>query len=840
MRMKIIIILFLAGMSAAQGEIVFQLLWQVPGNLTDLYVSDVNQDGYAEILLGTGMSYQKVVNTPTGPAVATICEGLVSQFSPDGTLIWEEKVCKNDTAADPCYSNGCISALSASSICSTTTQLIFVGCCYCGTSSVIRVYDHEAGLIQELFDDDGAGNPVPIPGCIRKILAADIDGDNCKEIIAATNLELFIYDTDCVTCTIPALPSLRTRDLPVADRPSGTIFDFIVVNFDDDPLPTKEIVVAADEVTVYEHDLTLKWKYEIDTSRPVRAIYAFDLDSDTAAHEIDQDPDLEPELVVGESWYIYVLDNIEYGNTNPADDDPNLKWEFSTSPYDVNAVFAGTFDGPRNVMGGAASIVHILDYNGTVLKTLNAPNEVRWLNTGDFDKDGQNELVVFSNNYVSVFSPEETVWTSSNFQGLFLRGVVFDMNLDGYPEIVAGYTLGLYVIGVKELEAAKSSEADQLYNTGKTLSEEGNFLEAVVHFEQARTKYEEIKNTFMAIQCQKRIAECEKFLDTDRIVATALEEMRNYQYEEASYLFGEAANLYGNMGDKSKMSQMRVMKEASEKLWQAHNTLMEAHELFLDEEYSEASVEATWAKNTFEDMSNLFVTMSLDSLYETLRLEISARIRECDEIIKLCDQFSKAAALIEEADRASEDGDRFFRNQQYSEARYSSEQAKDSYTEAASMLDDIQLALGRQADSFRRDTSDIEGKIKTLQQSDAYRDTQTSYIIKSLEEKKELYEDFIDEYEDLAESVGRNAKEYRTEALRASNQAQQSYSIGDQFLQYAREILRPPTSIAVGLACLIVALVGLAAGKGRYVALGFLVLVLIFLGVSALQFTVLS
>ena len=38
--MKIIIVLFLAGMSAAQGEIVFQLLWQVPDNLTDIYVSE--------------------------------------------------------------------------------------------------------------------------------------------------------------------------------------------------------------------------------------------------------------------------------------------------------------------------------------------------------------------------------------------------------------------------------------------------------------------------------------------------------------------------------------------------------------------------------------------------------------------------------------------------------------------------------------------------------------------------------------------------------------------------------------------------------------------------------
>lgn len=836
MRVKIIVILLLLGLSTVKAEIAFHLLWQVPGTLTDIHVSDVDQDGYQEILFATGQSYEKMLSTPTGSVTATICEGMLSQFEHDGTLIWEKRVCKNVAAQDPCYSDGCISAIYADSICTTTRKLIFVGCCYCGKSSLIRVFDADGESIQEFGQNVAAGNPVPFDGCVRKILAADINADNCKDLIVATNLELFVYITDCQTCTIPAVPTFTAVS-------TGTINDVIVVNFDDSPSATKEIVVAADDVSVYTYNpftatIQFKWSYDLVVGEPVRAVYGFDLDSDTAAHEIDQDPDLEPELIVGESWYIYVLDNMDQGTTDPLDDVPNLKWEHSTSPYNVNTVFAGKYSGPRNVMGGSASIVYVLDYNGSVLETFNALNEVRKLVTADFDKDGQNELVVFSNNYISVFSTTEMVWSSSNLQGRYLDGVVLDINLDGYPEIVAGYSLGLYTIGVEELTSVTGSEADHIYDTGKSFMDDGKLVEAIIYFEQARAKYEEMGNTFMAIQCQKRVSECEKFLDTDRVVAAAMEELRNYSYEEASYLFGEAADLYARVGDKAKMSQMRVLKEASEKLWQAHTTLEEAHYLLLDDKYTEASVEATWARHSFEDVSTLFLTMSLDSLYETLKLEISARIRECDEVTELCSQVAEAEALKDEADQYAQDGDMYFRNQQYSEAKHSYEQAKELYTNAANLYDEIQISLGKRADSFRRDILDIEGKINTLKQSDiyeTYEDIQTSQAILNLEEKKSVYEDLIDEYEDLAESAGKKARDCRRNSTSASNQAGESYSFSDKFFAYGRDMLQPPASIAVGLALLIVALVGLAAGKGRYVALAFLVLVLIFLGVSAFR-----
>ncbi len=837
--MKITVLLLLLLLSMVKAEIEFHLLWQAPASLTSMYVSDLNTDGYKEILLGTGSSYEKVMNTSSGSVTALICEGLVSQFESDGTLVWEKKLCLNDAAQDPCYANACISTIYADTICTTTSTLIFTACCYCGMSSIIRVYTPEGELLYELYDDDGAGNPVPIQGCVRIILADDIDADNCKELIAATNLEILVYDTDCITCTIPQLPTYRTRDLPAANRPTGIIYEVITVNFDDDPLPTKEIVVAADQLSVYEHNLTLKWQYEIDTARPVKDVYAYDLDSDTSSHEIDQDPDLEPELIVGESWYCYVLDNIEYGNTDPTDDDPDLKWEYSTSPYEVNTVFAGRFAGPRNVMAGSALMVHVLDYNGALIQTFNAVNEVRKFDISDFEKDGKTELVIFSNRYVSVFSPTGLVWNSEDFQGSFIGGTVADISLDGFPEIVAGYTLGLYVIGVEELKTVVGSEADKLYDEGAALMEKGDYIKAVILFEQARAKYEKAGNNFMAIQCQKRILECEKFMDTDRIVAVAMEELRNYEYDQAGYLFGEAANLYSRMGDRGKMSQMRVLKEASEKLWQSYSTLMEAHNLFLDEKWNEARTEAVWAGNSFKDVSTIFLTMSMDSLYETLKLEVSARTRECEELILLCDEFVEAETDMKDADQYARDADRFFRNQQYSEARYSHEKAQDSYTKAAQLLDELQFSLGERADSFRRDIYDIDAKIKTLEESDlyqSYEDVQTQEIIKALEEKKAVYEGLIDEYGDLAESVGRKARDCRTRATLASSQASQSYSMEDKFMEYMREALQPPTSLAVGLAFLIVALIGLSIGKGRYVALAFLVVVLIFLGLSVAKF----
>jgi tetratricopeptide (TPR) repeat protein len=838
MRMKIALMLLLLTLSAVKADIQFSLLWQAPGAVTDIEVSDLNADGYSEILMATGSSHEKIITTPSGSATAMVCEGTVSQYKADSTLIWEKKLCLNDSAAEPCYSNGCISAIAADSICTTTRKLIFTSCCYCGTSSIIRVHNSEGVLLQELYDNDGMGNPVNITGCVRKIIISDIDADNCKEIIAVTNLDMLIYDTDCTNCTIPILPTYRVRDLPLADRPSGMIYDVIVVNFDDDANPTKEIVVAADEVTVYEDDLTLKWKYEVDPARPVRTVYAYDVDSDTAAHEIDQDPDLEPELIVGESWYLYVLDNIEYGDTDPTNDDPNLKWEYSTSPYDVNTVYAGKFIGPRNVLCGAASMVNVLDYNGTMLKTFNCSGEVRNLECADFDKDSQNELTVFSNGYISIFSTTGFIWSSENLQGNYIKGMVRDINLDQYPEIVAGYGLGLYVIGVGELKKQTDSEADQLYDLGESLVEKGDYIKAVVYFEQARVKYEEAGNTFMSVQCQKKITECEKFMDSDRTVATAMEQLRNYGYEEAGYLFGEAGDLYAKMGDKTKMSQMRVLKETSEKLTQAHNTLREAHSLLLDKKYSEARVEATWARNTFEDVSNLFLTMSLDSLYDTLRLEMSARIRECDEVVSLCEQLSQVDTQVSEAEQHQKEGERYFRSQQYSEARQAYEQSEAIYTSAAAALDDIQISLGKRADNFRRDIQDIEGKIKTLETSELYKsyeDISTGEIIADLEEKKSSLEDLIDEYGDFAESVGRKAREYRSRASAVSAQADQCYSFEDQFMESARQVLQPPASLAVGLGCLIVALIGLAVGKGRYVALVFLVLVLIFLGISALR-----
>jgi hypothetical protein len=836
MKLKTIILLLLLSMSVVKAEIELHLLWQVPENVTDLHVSDLDGDGYREILLGTGYSYEKTLSTSAGSVTATICEGTVSQFEPDGGLVWEKKLCKSGTALDPCYSNGCISAIYADSICTTTRELIFVGCCYCGKSSVVKVYDSDGTLIQELYDDDGLGAPVPFQGCIRRILVEDINADNCKDIIVATDLELFCYITTCSTCTIPTIPTFKTV-------PGGLIYDVIVVNFDDSSFPTKEIVVAADSLTVFTDTLTVKWVYSLVPGEPVKTVYAYDLDSDTPAHEIDQDPDLEPELIVGQSWYIYVLDNMDQGDSDPLNDQPDLKWEYSTSPYNVATVHAGRFVGPRNVMGGSASLVHILDYNGTALQIFNAPNEVRKLAIADFDRDAQNDLVVFSNNYVSIFSTLGMLWSSEDLQGNFIDGIVSDLNIDGHLEIVAGYTLGLYVIGIEELKSVTGSEADRLYNLGEDLMEKGDLMKALIYFEQARIKYEEVGNTFMAIQCQKNISECEKFLDTDRIVATALEELRNYEYEQASYLFGEAADLYARVGEKSKMSQMRVLKEASEKLWQAHTTLWQAHQLLFDESWTEARVESTWARHSFEDVSSLFLTMSLDSLYETLKLEISSRIRECDEVVQLCDQLIEAESCKEEADTAAKDADRFFRNQQYSEARTAYEQAEDSYTETAQLLDEIQITLGKRADSFRRDILEIERKIKTLNDSELYKtyeDVQTTQTIAGLEGKKLTYKDLIDEYGDYAESIGRKARDCRTQATNASNQASQCYSLEDKFLEYGREVLKPPTSLAVGLACLIVALVGLAAGKGRYVALGFLVLVLIFLGVSILRFSVLK
>lgn len=841
MRMKIIVILLLLGFGTVRAEIEFRLLWQIPGNLTDVCISDLDEDGYKEILVATGYSYEKMLSTPSGSVTASICEGTLSQFENDGKLIWEKKVCKNDTAVDPCYSNGCISAIHADSICTTTRKLIFVGCCYCGKSSIVRVLTSNGEPVSELYDDDGLGNPVPISGCVRKILTEDINLDNCKDVILVTNLELFLYITNCIDCTIPVIPTFKTTLLPVANRPQGTINDVIVADFENVPgaLPTKEIVVAADDVTVYDfvpgpNVLVQRWKYNLIPGEPARAIYAFDLDSDTATNVIDRDPDLEPELIVGESWYLYILDDLL---TAPPSAD--LKWEYSTSPYNVGTVGAGRFVGPRNVMGGAASLVYILDYNGSLLQTFNAPDEVRKLDLADFDKDGRNELIVFSNNYVSVFSTAEMLWSSGNFQGTFIDGAVLDLNLDGYPEIVAGYTSGVYVIGVEELKSITGSEADQLYNKGKELVEKGDFVEAIIYFEQARAKYEEMGNTFMAVQCKKRISECEKYLDTDRVVAEAMENLRNYNYEDASYLFGEAADLFARVGDKSTMSHMRVLKEASEKLWQANTTLTEAHHLLLDGRYTEAEVEATWARNSFEDVSTLFLTMSLDSLYETLKLQISARMRECDEIKALCNDLTEVEELKKEAGQCTADGNRLFRNEQYSEAKSSFERGKELYTKAAQEFDEIQIALGRRANSFRRDISDIEGKIKTLEQSEIYKtygDAQTSAAILNLKEKKSMYEELINEYEDLAETMGKKAKECRTSGSNASGQADESYSLSDKFLEYGKDVLQPPTSLVLGLALLVVALIGVAAGKGRYAALAFLVIMLIFLGIAAFRF----
>jgi tetratricopeptide (TPR) repeat protein len=833
MRVKIVILLCVLGLSAVNAEIAFHTFWEAPGHVTDIYVGDLTEDGYKEILLGTGESYETMVTTPAGSTTAIVCEGSVFWYEANGNLVWEKLLCKNSAASDPCHSNGCISALHADNICTTTSPLIFVGCCYCGTSSIIRVYNTQGVLLQELYDDDGAGNPVNIPGCVRKIITSDIDADNCKEIVVVTNLELLIYDTDCVTCTIPQLPAHVVT-------PGGMIYDVIVVNFDDDPDPTKEIVVAASQVVVYEHDATVKWMYEIDASRSVTSIYAYDLDSDTAAHAIDQDPDLEPELVVGESWYIYVLDNIEHGDTDPTNDTPDLKWEYSTSPYEVNTVHAGKFIQPRAAMGGSASLVYVIDYNGELLRTFNAPNEVRNLEIADFDKDGQNELVVFSNNYVSVFSTTGKIWTSQNISGNYIDGVVADLNLDGYPEIVVGYASGLYVIGVGELESKTSLEADALYSTGRDLMDEGEFVRAVIYFEQARTKYQDSGDTFMTTQCQKKITECEKFMDIDRIVATAMEELRNFGYEEASYLFEEAADLYARINDRTKMSQMRVLQEASQKLWEANDTLIEAHNLMLDEKWSEARVEATWARHSFEDVSNVFLTMSLDSMYETLKLEILDRIRECDEVAQLCDQFINASDYREKADEYARKGDQFFFNQQYKEARQLYEQAETAYVTAANLFDEIQIALGREANQFRREIDDIDQKIEMLETSEiyeTYEDIQTTQAVAGLKERESEYQDLIKAYGDYAESVGRLARESRSKGSSVSIQANQSYTMGDKFFEYIREVLQPPTSIAVGLACLIVVLIGLAAGKGRYIALVFLILVLIFLGVSALHVT---
>jgi tetratricopeptide (TPR) repeat protein len=612
----------------------------------------------------------------------------------------------------------------------------------------------------------------------------------------------------------------------------------MVVNFDDDSIPTKEIVVAADEVTVYEHDLTLKWKYEIDPDRPVRALAAYDLDSDTEAHAIDQDPDLDIELVVGESWYIYVLDNDEQNNTNPADDTPNLKWEHSTSPYDVNAVFAGAYMGKRNVVGGSATTVHVLDYNGTVLTTISAPSEVRWLDTADFDKNGQPELTVFCNGYVAVFSQENMVWISENLQGTFIRGDALDTNLDGFPEIVAGYSTGLYVMGVQELTSTVDSEADQLYNMGKTLLDKGDLINAVIYFEQARIKYEEAGNSFMAIQSQKKITECEKFMDTDRIVTAAMEELRNFGYERASYLFGEAADLYSRVGEKNKMSQMRILKEASGNLWQAHETLLEAHRLLLEEQYIEASVEAGWARHSYEDVSNLFLTLSLNSVYETLKLEISSKMRECDEISHICDRFLELKSQVEQAEGHYRDGDRFFSNELYAQAKTSYQQAASIYSSVAQEYEELHISLGKRVDGFQRAISDIDDKILILEESDvyeSYQDMETSEIIANLQVQKGIYNDLIDEYEDLVGSVERTSRECRTKASTASNLSEQSYSFGEQIIEYGADILKPPTGIAVGLGLLIIALIGVAVGKGKYVALVLVILIMIFVGITVFQ-----
>ena len=393
-------------------------------------------------------------------------------------------------------------------------------------------------------------------------------------------------------------------------------------------------------------------------------------------------------------------------------------------------------------------------------------------------------------------------------------------------------------MGVEELTSATDSEADLLYETGKTLFDKGDLVNAVIYFEQARIKYEEAGNTFMVIQSQKKITECEKFMDTDRVVTAAMEELRNYGYERASYLFGEAADLYSRVGEKSKMSQMRVLKEASEKLWQAHETLIDAHALLLDKKYTEASVEAGWARYAFEDVSTLFLTMSLDSLYETLKLEISSKMRECDEISDICTRFTTIESQIAAAENHYRDGNRFYSNEIYAQAKSSFDQSSELYLSAATDCDELQISLGKRADGFRRVISDIDNKIKILEQSDiyeSYQDLETSQIIGTLQERKGVYEGLIDEYEDLAESVGRTARDCRNQASMGSTLSQQSYSFGEQVIEYGQSILRPPTGIAVGLGLLIVALIGVAVGKGKYVALVLVILIMIFVGITVFQ-----
>ncbi|MFQ6087753.1 MAG: hypothetical protein ACE5K0_02480 [Candidatus Methanofastidiosia archaeon] len=405
MKLKLLgILLLVVALVASQTEL-FSLIWIYPSGdfeIKDIYTYDIDSDKKFETIVGLSKTYVKNVQIPDDPTTPEdesgfgemkLCEGIVSVLDEEGEIIWTETpgdVFSPDDPFDPspCAEDGCVTVIHSDDLCGTGGSLVFVGVTYCeNTTSYVVVLDSNG---KNVSTANGYLRLGPMSGSILKIITSDLNADNCKDLIVATTTTVHVFYTGCPACTLSKTPDWSYT-------PGGIIYDVEVVDLDDEDLPLKEIVIGADKVHVLEHNGSVKWIYEIDPNLPVKALYIYDLDSNLPA---DPDSDLEPEIIVGESWYIYVLDDLAlpqnpliqlnlvsgvsgtlvtvYGSGFGANEE-NIVLYFDTLPVAPTPVMLEPI--PPTLSGTIAGSVKA-DGNGNFTATFSVPSSVGTVSVG--------------------------------------------------------------------------------------------------------------------------------------------------------------------------------------------------------------------------------------------------------------------------------------------------------------------------------------------------------------------------------------------------------------------------------------------------------------------------
>ncbi|MEA1992905.1 MAG: VCBS repeat-containing protein [Euryarchaeota archaeon] len=365
-----------------------------------------------------------------------------------------------------------------------------------------------------------------IDGDLKFSLIRDIDSDARKEMIFATENEIYLFyrnGNPKHSRSIPEIKKIESEDI--------------------DGDGNLEVIVAADKFYVLDKDFNTLWYCCTDTN-------------DFLLHDFDGDG-LKEIVIAGDELRFYKKNGLMY-------------WKI---PLDKEAVdvFLGDYnsDGTDDIVVLDKYAIAAYDKEGTKIWEFGYPTskDLKTVYIGDLDGDETNEIILGAGNHIAVLQGEETL---AQYSTTYTNDEIFkiharDLNGDGKKEILASSWRFLNVFTYEKQEPkeeekeeeeteekeeeevdleAKKEQAQSLYNNAGDLFNNKEYTKAKDNFVQAKSLYEEIGDTDMTDVCDIFISKAYKGINGGKHWDSANEKEKNEDYEGAIEEYEKAKEFY--------------------------------------------------------------------------------------------------------------------------------------------------------------------------------------------------------------------------------------------------------------------------------------------------------